>query len=278
MPSRHTEFIAGKAHGDIMILTADYHTHTPYSHGKNTVIENTLVAKEKGLKEIAITDHGFNHLMFGLKRKALPSLRADVEEAKKATGLNVLMGMESNLISLDGDTDMRDDDLQYFDIYLCGIHEILKYRKLSDMYHIMWQNYWPYQMGKKPKQKIIDNTTKAYINAIKNHPIDILTHINYRCCCDVVEVAKCCADYGTYIEINTKPEHVARVEPEDFALMATTGVRFVIDSDAHTMDRVGDTAVAEKIIAESGLSLDLIDNIDGRRPKFRFEEYKNRHL
>ena len=52
-----------------MILTADYHTHTPYSHGKNTVLENVTAAKKLGLKEIAITDHGFNHLHFRLKRK-----------------------------------------------------------------------------------------------------------------------------------------------------------------------------------------------------------------
>ena len=51
-----------------MILTADYHTHTPYSHGKNTVLENAVAAKEKGLKQLGITDHGFNHLLFGLKR------------------------------------------------------------------------------------------------------------------------------------------------------------------------------------------------------------------
>ena len=54
-----------------MYLTADYHTHTPYSHGKNTVLENAVAAKAKGLKEIAITDHGFNHILFGLKRKKL---------------------------------------------------------------------------------------------------------------------------------------------------------------------------------------------------------------
>ena len=86
-----------------MILTADYHTHTPYSHGKNTVLENANAAKRLGLKEIAITDHGFNHLLFGLKRKRLDDLRHEIDEAERLTGVKVLMGMESNLISLDGD-------------------------------------------------------------------------------------------------------------------------------------------------------------------------------
>ena len=109
-----------------MILSADYHTHTPYSHGKNTVLENAVAAKNKGLKEIAITDHGFNHLLFGLKRKKLPDLRAEIIEAQKLTGVNVLMGMESNLISVDGDTDMKKSDLVNFDIYLFGITPFLR--------------------------------------------------------------------------------------------------------------------------------------------------------
>ena len=101
-----------------MILTADYHTHTPYSHGKNTVYENAKAAKDKGLKQIAITDHGFNHLLFGLKRKRLSDLRSEINEAEHFTGVKVLMGMESNIISLSGKTDMKESDLKYFDVYL----------------------------------------------------------------------------------------------------------------------------------------------------------------
>lgn len=258
-----------------MKLTADFHTHTPYSHGKNTVLENTRAAKKVGLKEIAITDHGFNHLLFGLKRKKLPDLRAEIIEAEKITGVRVLMGMESNLISVDGDTDMKQSDLQFFDIYLCGIHEVLRYKHISDMYNIMLKNYFAYKLGKKPSEKVIKLTTSAYINAIKNNPIDILTHINYKCCCDLLEVAKCCADYGTYIEINTKKRHVSA---EELNLMASTGVKFVIDSDAHSADRVGDIKIAEELLKEADVPLEQIENIDGRLPKFRFSEYKSKNL
>lgn len=258
-----------------MKLTADYHTHTPYSHGKNTVLENANYAKRLGLKEIAISDHGFNHLLFGLKRKKLDDLRSEIDEAERLTGVKVLMGMESNLISLDGDTDMRDSDLNKFDIYLFGVHEVLKYKHLSDFYNIMLCNYSAYKLGKKPSQKVIDNTTKAYINAVKNNPVDILTHINYKCCCNLKEVAQACADYGTYIELNTKKRHVS---PEEVDLMASTGVRFVIDSDAHSADRVGDVKLAEELLKDCSLPLDRIDNIDGRLPNFRFAEYKKKHL
>ena len=177
-----------------MLLTADYHTHTPYSHGKNTVLENATAAKAKGLKEIGITDHGFNHVLFGLKRKKLDDLRAEIIEAEKLTGVKVLMGMESNIISADGATDMKEKDLKYFDIYLCGIHEVLKFKRISDFYNIFWKNYSAYKFASRPSNKVVANTTKIYIEAIKNNPIDILTHINYKCYCNLKEVAKCCAD------------------------------------------------------------------------------------
>ncbi len=258
-----------------MELTADYHTHTPYSHGKNTVLENAGTAKKLGLKEIGITDHGFNHLLFGLKRKNLADLRFEIEEAKKLTGVNVLMGMESNLISVDGDTDMKQSDLQYFDLYLCGIHEVLRYKTFSDMRNIMIKNYSAYKFGKKPSPKVIATTTSAYINAIKNNPIDILTHINYKCYCNLKDVAQCCADYGTYIEINTKKRHVSA---EELNLMAQTGVRFVIDSDAHSQDRVGDTKIADELLSCASIPLNQIDNIEGRLPSFRLKEYKAKNL
>lgn len=257
-----------------MRLTGDYHTHTPYSHGKNSVLENALAAKRSGLSEIAVTDHGFNHLLYGIKRSALADMRAEVEEAKKLTGLNVLMGMESNLISLDGSTDMKMSDMFAFDIYLMGIHLILKYASLGDAYALMLKNYLAYKRGARPSDKTVAQTTAAYINAVKNNPIDILTHINYKCFCDVAEVAKACADYGTYIEINTKKQHISA---EELRIMADCGARFVIDSDAHSADRVGDTAIAESLLAGAGISRDLIDNIDGRTPHLRFAEYKRLH-
>ena len=69
-----------------MLLYGDYHTHTLYSrhhHGKGTVLENASVAADKGLKQIAITDHGFNHEFFGIRRKNIPSLQEDILNAKE---------------------------------------------------------------------------------------------------------------------------------------------------------------------------------------------------
>ena len=98
-----------------MLLYGDYHTHTIYSrnnHGKGTVLENASVAADKGLKQIAVTDHGFNHQLFGIKRKNLPQLQEDILNAKEITGVDILLGVESNLISLDGEVDIKEEDFQ----------------------------------------------------------------------------------------------------------------------------------------------------------------------
>ena len=60
--------------------------------------------------------------------------------------------------------------------------------------------------------------------------------------------------------------------------MADAGARFVIDSDAHSADRVGDTKIAEQLLSSPDMPLDRIDNIDGREPKLRFAEYKKTHM
>lgn len=258
-----------------MELTADYHTHTVYSDGKNTVLENAVKAKELGLRQIAITEHGFSHWCLGIKRKEKEQFVRDCREAERQTGIPVLVGIESNIRGVSGKCDLRPDDFRDFDVYLCGIHVVVKYERLSDYWHICYGNYFKSKAGWKPSRRLVKDTTAAYINAVRNNPVDVVTHLNFLCFADAVEVAKCCRDYGTYLEISSKKQHLT---DEELAAVADTGVRFVINSDAHSVDRIGDTALAEEQISRVGIPLDRIDNIEGRLPSFRLAEYKRQHL
>ena len=106
-----------------MALLADYHTHTKYSrhhHGKGTVEDNVRAAYERGLRQVAITDHGFNQKMYGVRRADIPNVKKDIEEAKERYPIDVLLGVEANLISSRGDIDIVDEDLDNLDILLCG--------------------------------------------------------------------------------------------------------------------------------------------------------------
>lgn len=256
-----------------MILTADYHTHTPYSHGKNTVEENAAQAKAQGLRQIAITDHGFSHVFFGLRRKDMPQYSADCRAAAQKYGIDVLVGIESNIRGLGGKGDLTEKDYENFDVYLCGSHICIWNEKFADVFRYGYANFvaekW---FHAKPSDKRIARNTKAYINAIKRNPIDAVTHLNYICPSNALEVAKCAADYGTYIELNSKKEHLTDEELCEIA--AKTSARFIIDSDAHSADRVGEIGLVEKQLARVNFPLERIDNIDGRLPAFRFAEFK----
>ncbi len=257
-----------------MILTADYHTHTPYSHGKNTVAENAAAAKEQGLKAIGISDHGFSHVCFGLSKKKVQAYRRECEEASKTYGLDVLVGIESNIRGVEGKADLTQKDYENFDIYLCGNHIIVWYDRFSDFAMYGVGNYLAYKFRSQPSEKQLARNTKAYIHTIKNNPIDILTHLNFKCPANALEVAKAAADYGTYIELNSKKVHLTDEELCD--IVAKTSARFVIDSDAHSAARVGDMQIVEEQLKRIDFPLERIDNIEGRLPTFRFAEFKKR--
>ena len=258
-----------------MLLTGDYHTHTVYSHGKGTVLENALRAKEIGLQEIAITDHGFEQLAFGLRHREIPQLVKDCREASEMTGLRVYVGTEANLCDEQGRTDLKKEDYKDFDIFLMGIHRFVKFTSFYDFWNLLMRNSLHTTLHIKPSKSLIRYNTHAIVNAIKNYPIDVITHLNYQSFCDVTEIAKAARDYGTYIELNSKKVHLSDEEVE---AVRDTGVQFIIDSDAHSVDRIGDTALVDKLLERVDIPREQIANIDGRKPQFRFSAYKERNL
>lgn len=257
-----------------MEINFDLHTHTVYSHGKGTILENAEAAKEKGLYGIGITDHGFSHPAFGMRRKKLSEMREKCLEAERETGVKVLLGIESNLRGECGAIDVTEKDYEKLDLILAGVHRFIFYKSLGDFVHLLCGNVFRSTLKSPPSKRLVKYNDRCYVNAVKNNPVDVLTHVGYLCYCDPVEVAKACADYGTYIEINTKKTHLT---DEQWRKVIDTGVRFVIDSDAHTPDRIGDTALADDLFKRVDFPLDRIDNIDGRVPDLRFARYKKEH-
>ena len=257
-----------------MQLTADYHTHTPFSHGKNTVAENTAVAKALGLKQIGIADHGFSHVAFGIRRRQIADYKKECKQAAKEYGIDVLVGIESNICGIEGKADLTEKDFENFDIYLCGKHVFVWYDGFFNFLKYGCKNYFTDKFSNKPSEKLVERNTKAYINTIKRNPIDVITHLNYLSPANVLEVAKCAADYGTYIELNSKKSHLSDEELSE--IVAKTKARFLIDSDAHSAERVGQIRLVEEQLARLNFPLERIDNIDGRLPSFRFSEFKKR--
>ncbi len=222
-----------------MALLADYHTHTKYSrqgHGKGTVEENVRIAYQKGLRQIAITDHGYNQKMFGIKRKNVPDLKRDIEDAMERYPIEVLLGVEANIISSKGDIDVIPEDYEHLDILLMGFHRLVKSTSTREQLTFVIKNVLAnifHHTGKKQREK----NTNAYINAMRKYDIDILTHLNHVCKVDVEKVAHVAKETNTLIELNGKR---LGMSDKDILKCLEIGCKFVINSDAHSPERVGE--------------------------------------
>ncbi|MBQ3220242.1 MAG: PHP domain-containing protein [Clostridia bacterium] len=256
-----------------MFLTSDYHTHTVFSHGKGTILDNAKRAKDLGLKEIAISDHGFSHPAFGLTKRKLPKMRLECDNASKETGVNVLLGIESNVIGTDGTVDLKPKLYDKFDVFLAGIHKLVLF-KFKTWFSLGIPDLFcsTLKMDKVSKS-LVKSNTKAIVNAIKKNPIDVITHLNFCSYTEVNEVAKAAADYGTYIELNAKKVHLT---DEELYKILKTDAKFVISSDAHTPNRVGEISLVESMLSRVSVPRERIMNIDGKVPNFRFKAFKER--
>lgn len=248
-----------------MLLYGDYHTHTTYSrhgHGKGTVLENASVAADKGLKQIAITDHGFNHEFYGIRRKDIPELKEDILNAREVTGVDILLGVEANLISLDGNVDVREEDYEFLDIFLMGYHRMVKTTTFRDKVYLNWAN----DMAKifRPSMEKINRNTTAFLKALDKYPIDIITHLNYGFETDTLAVAKMAKQKGVYVELNGKRINFT---DDEILTMASEGVKFIVNSDAHRPMRVGEVNNGLDTIYRLNIPLSLVANVD-KIPKF----------
>lgn len=257
-----------------MAIIADYHTHTKYSrnnHGKSSIEENVRVAYEKGLRQIAITDHGFNQKMYGVRRKDMPKVKQEIEDAMERYPIEVLQGVEANLISSHGDIDLVPEDYENLDIVLCGFHRFVKSTSRREQFGFVLKNILCsifHHTSKKQREK----NTNAYINAMRKYDIDILTHLNHVCKVDVEKVARVAKETNTLIELNGK-----RLGMSDSEILTcyNLGCKFVIDSDAHHCSRVGDVHLGLQAILRLRIPESAVVNYNDL-PTFKKNKRKKR--
>ncbi len=247
------------------MITSDFHTHTIFSHGKGTIEENVRRAEMLGLKEIAITDHGLRHIIFGLRPRKVKKMRAIIDELQKTTNVKILLGVEANLASRDGEIDITPKQREWFDIVVCGYHKAVFSRNFFDWIVFVAKNNLLQFFHLMQSERTKEINTRALCLAVEKNNIDILSHVNHDMKVDAVEVAKTCAKYGTYFEINAKKEHV---DTKTLQEVEKTGVGLVIDSDAHTPERVGEFALSLQMCEKAGIPLERIANYN-ELPEFR---------
>lgn len=250
-------------------VIGDYHTHTIYSsgfrkkgtHAKGTIRENAEAALKKGLRELAICEHGPGHYLYGVRKENIPKMREEIDRLNEEfvpKGLKILLGVEANLVGLDGTLDVDEKVLKYTDILLMGYHYGATPISLSDGFGLYILNPVSkfFKLGKE-KAKYLN--TLAYIKALNKYPINLITHPGSKAKVDIVELAKETSKHNCYLEISAKH---SQLSVESLKLLLDVDVNFMVSSDAHKPEDVGNVDEAIRKAIEANLPLKRIKNIE----------------
>ena len=243
------------------MITGDYHTHTVYSHGKGSVEDNVLAAVKLGLKEIAITDHGFGHLIYNVRKSDFKYFLEDISVCReKYPQIKIYAGIEANFVSEDGDIDLSGRSREKLDIAVCGYHKFA-----AGGFFDFFSFTLPRLLFSKNSEKTISANTDAYIKAMENNRIDIISHPGYGAKIDIMAVGEAAKELGVLLELNGKR---VNIKDEELLALADIGCEFIINSDAHSPERVGEVSLPVSVIERSGLPKACIANWD-KLPVFR---------
>lgn len=236
-----------------MKILADYHTHTIYSHGKGTIEDNIKVAISKDIKTIGISDHGYKHISYGVKLKDIYIMREEIDKLKeKYKNTNILLGIECNILDENGNIDMNDKVLEMFDYVMAGYH----FGSMPTCFKSAINHFDNYLIK---TEKAKEHNTKAIINAMKNNDIFIITHPGDKGDVYIEDIAKVAKETDTMLEINSShgflnADHINKIKHIEN--------KFVIGSDAHIPQNVGNFELAMDIIKKSNLDISLVENIE----------------
>jgi len=197
-------------------LQGDLHTHTDLTDGVASLQDMVTAAARRGYEYYAITDHAPDLIMQRMTDEKMLAQRDRVRAL--VTSLELLHGTELN-IAPDGSVDWDEDFLAGFDMCVASVHSHFD----------------------QPRAEM----TRRFITACENPYVNIIGHpttrrIGKRLPVDVDfgELFRACARTGTALEINSSPQRLDL--PADHIRAARdAGVRFAIDSDAHSVTDLG---------------------------------------
>lgn len=228
--------------GAASMYLSDMHTHSIASgHGTSCTISHMAKsAAAKGLKLLGITDHGPATLASGT-----PSyFRSLTFSPRKRFGVDLLYGIELNILDKDGHVDLEEELLSKLDYAIASMHA---------------QNY---HSGTR------EENTQACLNVMKNPYVKILGHCdNPRFPVDYEALAACAKDAGVIFEINE-----ASLAPYGYRGDTTANNReilrccvryqvpILLSSDSHGAEHIGDFTCASEFVHEAMFPESLILN------------------
>jgi putative hydrolase len=197
-------------------LKGDLHVHSDWSDGGSPIREMAEAARGLGHEYMVLTDHSPRlTIANGLSPDRLREQLSVVEALNaELAPFRILTGIECD-INEDGTLDQEEDLLERLDVVVASVHSKLR----SDR----------------------DTMTRRMLVAVANPHTDVLGHCTGRIVVgrgrpesefDAELVFQACAEFGTAVEINSRPE---RLDPPKrlLRLAVEAGCKLSIDTDAH---------------------------------------------
>jgi histidinol phosphatase-like PHP family hydrolase/predicted flap endonuclease-1-like 5' DNA nuclease len=195
-------------------IRGDLHTHTDLTDGIVPLAGMLAAAEKRGYAYYAVTDHAPNLVMQRMTDEKMLAQRAELRALADSTGMALLHGTELN-IAPDGSVDWDEDFLSGFDICVASVHSSFEQDRAT--------------------------MTKRFIVAVENPRVNIIGHPMTRKVgrrppvdVDLDALYAACARTGTALEVNASPDRMD-LPPEHIAAARQAGVKFAIDTDAHSL-------------------------------------------
>ncbi len=200
-------------------IKGDFHTHTNWSEGTNTLEEMALAAKQLGYEYVAITDHSRSlGVAHGLSEERLLKQMEEIERLNdKLEDFHIFSGTEVD-IKADASIDFSDSILKQCDVVVAALH-----------------------VGQRQTRREI---TGRLIAAMENEHVDIIAHPTGRIIgeregydVDMDALLTTAANTDTVLEINAYP---SRLDLSDVNARKakSKGVRLTIDTDSHSTEQL----------------------------------------
>jgi histidinol phosphatase-like PHP family hydrolase len=220
-------------------LRGDLHTHTSLTDGIASLDDMVAAADKRGYQYYAVTDHAPNLVMQQMTDEKMLRQRQEVVALARTAGLTLLHGTELN-IAADGSVDWDADFLDRFDLCVASVHSSFDQDR--------------------------NTMTRRFITAVENPHVNIIGHPLTRKLgrrppvdVDLGALYDACARTGTALEINASPERMD-LPPQDIAAAKAAGVKFAIDTDAHSIVHLNNARYGVAAARLGGLTPDDVIN------------------
>jgi DNA polymerase (family 10) len=208
---------------DVHDLRGDFHMHSTWSDGRDTLDAMVAACAARGYAYHAISDHSWGRGRIGMDPEELRAQRVRVRELGERYGIRTLCSSEVDILA-DGTLDYDDAILSGMDFVVASVHSAFN------------------QSRDEMTVRLLRAIESPYVNVI-GHPTgrNVETFAGYDFDPDAVFAAA--ARTGTALEIDGQPSRLDL--PSPLARRAKEfGVTFTCDSDAHGVAQLENVAYA----------------------------------